>query len=147
MKNKIDRWNEKWEEVPGYNWIYEINRLWQVRSYWKNWNRENRIETEPQRLIQPRRKRLKKYGDRAEVTLFDGLKRKHYYLARIMAKVFLWLDLKDKTKQVTNIDGNFMNCKLENLKIVSVSERQKIYYSKFPYPKKWEKQGDTVAKN
>lgn len=114
-------------EIPWYEGIYEINDLGQIRSYWKNNNKENRVDPEPQRLLQPRRKHLKVYWDKAVVTLFDWLKHKHFYVWRLVAQVFMWLDPKDKKCQIIHKDWNNMNCDKRNLVIATPSERQLNY--------------------
>lgn len=128
-KRPIDWWDELWYDIPGYEWIYEINKLGQIRSYWKNNNKENRVDHEPQRLIQPWRKPHKLTGCKAEVTLFNWLKRKHFYVWRLVAQVFMWLDPKDKTKQIIHKNWNNMDCRKSNLYIWSVSERAFNYHN------------------
>lgn len=123
ISKKIDWWKYERKEIPWYEWIYEINELWQVRSYWKNWCRQNEIVDKPQRLLQPWRKKHKKTTYKAVITLFDWLKHKHFYVWRLVAWIFMWLDIKDKTKQVIHIDWNNMNCRKDNLYIWTVSDR------------------------
>jgi hypothetical protein len=126
-------------EIPWYEWIYEINDLWQIRSYWRNCQKENEIAKEPQRLLQPRRKHLKVYWDKAVVTLFDWLKHKHFYVARLVAWLFMGLDVKNKKLQVIHKDWNNMNCDKRNLYIATVSERQLNYFKHLAFNKlQWE---------
>lgn len=122
MKKKIEWGNKEYKWVPWYEWIYEVNEDWQVRSYWekKQWHCE--ISKEPQRLLSHWANRKKKLRA-AQVTLFDWEAHSHKYVSRLVAQSFMGYDVKDKTKQVIFVDWNQMNPKRENLRIATVSER------------------------
>lgn len=122
MKKKIERGNKEYKWVPWYEWIYEVNEDWQVRSYWekKQWHCE--LSKEPQRLLSHWVNRKEKTKV-AEVTLFNGDTHKHCYVSRLVAQSFMGYDVNDKTRQIIFKDWNAMNPKRENLRIATVSER------------------------
>ena len=120
----IDWWEYEYKEIPWFEWCYEINELWHIRSYWKRNNRGSELKPEPQRYIKPRIKYNGKNKHKfASVTLFNWLTHKHFYVARLVAQLFMWYDIKDKSKQICHIDWNGMNCAKSNLYIWTVSER------------------------
>lgn len=132
MKHIYDRGDKPWTDIPWREGIYQLNELWQIRSFWKRGNRWHEIVSEPQTLIQPWKKRLKKYWPKAEVTLFDWFKHKHYYLSRLMAMTYMWLNINDKTKNVIHKDSNWMNCRLDNL-VIATPSRRVIQYMNSKY--------------
>lgn len=123
MKKKIDRGEKPWTDIPWREGYYQINEDGQIRSFWKRCHWWSELSAEPQIYIQPWRKHMKRYWPSAEITLYNWLKRKHYYLARIMAMTYMWLDINDKTKNVIHKDSDWMNCRLSNLEITSASWR------------------------
>lgn len=134
MKHKIDRGDKPRVDIPWREGIYQINEDGQVRSFWKIWQSSNELAKDPQRLLQPSRKRLKKYWPRAEVTFYNWLHKKRYYVARLVAELFMWLDPKNKAIQVINKDWDWMNCRKDNLELSSVQNRQ-LRYTNYKYKK------------
>lgn len=122
------QWQGKdWRDVVWYEWIYEINELWQVRSYWKNSNRENSIASEPQKCLKQSGYTSKKGAPmRATVQLYNWLKIRKFKVARLMARAFLWMTKEQYENircQVIHLNWDQMDCRLENLKISNPSER------------------------
>ena len=122
MKKKIERGDKEYRWVPWYEWIYEVNEDWQIRSYWKKKRWYCELSKEPQRLLSHWVNRKKKLNA-AQVTLFDWDTRTHKYVSRLVAQSFMGYDVNDKTKQVIFVDWNAMNPKKENLRIATISER------------------------
>lgn len=122
MKKKIERGDKEYKWVPWYEWIYEVNEDWQIRSYWKKKRWCYELSKEPQRLLSHWVNRKKKLRV-AQVTLFDWDTHTHKYVSRLVAQSFMGYDVNDKTKQVIFVDWNAMNPKKENLRIATISER------------------------
>ncbi len=57
------------------------------------------------------------------VTLYDWMKKHKFYVSRLVAHLFMWYDLNDKTKQIIFKDWNPRNCDVKNLQIWTISER------------------------
>ena len=136
MKKIPDWWYKKRIPIKWYEWIYDINEDGQIRTYRKIGNCKNKIDEFPLRYIKPRKKiwRWSAVNPQptAAVTLYDTKRgRKKFYVARLVAYHFMWMtddELRDKTVQVIHLDWDMMNCKKENLKLATVSERAKNYF-------------------
>lgn len=113
----------KW--IPWFEWYYDINKNWKIRSYWKRGNRWAILKDKPQTLINPRFKTDKKRKEKpvAAVTLYNWIRKQKFYVARLVAQLFMWYNPIDKTKQIIFRDWNWLNCKMDNLYIWTVSER------------------------
>lgn len=127
-KTPITDWQWKdWRDVKWYEWIYEINELGQVRSYRKIGNRENTIVDYPIRYVKQSGYAPKKGAPmRATVQLYNWLKTKKFRVARLMARAFLWMteeQYNDRKVEVIHLNSDQMDCRLENLRITTPSER------------------------
>lgn len=132
-KPPITDWQWKdWRDIKWYEWIYEINELGQVRSYWKIWNKENTIVNYPIRYVKQSGYKPHKYAwDRATVCLYNWLKAKKFRVARLMARAFLWMteeQYNNRWYEVIHINWDAMDCRLENLKVTNPSERGLNYH-------------------
>lgn len=122
----IDWWEHEYVDIPWFEWCYDINELWQIRTYWKRTNKWATLTKEPQGFIKPRTKWSKRRDIQfAAVTLYNWLTntKKKFYVWRLVAKLFMGYDMDDKSKQICHIDWNGMNCAKSNLYIWTVSER------------------------
>ena len=127
-KPPITEWQGKdWRDIKWYEWIYEINELWQIRSYWKIGNRENSIVDYPIRYVKMSWYSSHKWAPmRATVCLYDWMIHKKYRVARLMARAFLWMteaQYNDRKVEVIHLNSDQMDCRLENLRITTPSER------------------------
>lgn len=64
----------------------------------------------------------------------------NHYIHRLVAAAFLGLDLTDKTMQVDHINHNTLDNRLENLRVLTISENQsskKIHKPIIKYKNKW----------
>lgn len=121
----LKKWQNMFKRIPGYEWYYDINEEGKIRSYWKIWNRDNKLSDEPQSLIKPRVKKSKSSWEKEfpAVTLYNWIRKQKFYPSRLVAQLFMWYNPTDKTKQIIFIDWNPMNYCKANLYIWSVSER------------------------
>lgn len=127
-KPPITNWQGKdWRDIKWYEWIYEINELGQVRSYRKIGNRENSIVDYPIRYVKQSWYRAYKWAPiRATVMLYNWMTHKKFRTARLMARAFLWMtetQYNDRRIEVIHLNSDQMDCKLENLRITTPSER------------------------
>lgn len=132
-KPPITNWQWKdWRDVKWYEGIYEINELWQIRSYWKIWNRENKIVDYPTRYIKQSWYRPNKTSPmRATVQLYNWVAHKKYRTGRLMARAFLWMteeQYNDRHYEVIHLNWDPMDCRLENIKISDPSWRMFNYF-------------------
>lgn len=109
-------------DIKWYEGIYEINRLWEIRSYWKRIGQRSNIVEENPKII---KWRTKPQGERKYLmqTLFtqDWIS-KHYKTARLVAQTFLWIDWNNASICVTYKDGDYKNCAVNNLKVCEKKE-------------------------
>lgn len=99
--------NEIWKSIPGFNGIYEISNLGEVKSL--KFGKEKILKT------------YESNGYRKIDFRINKQKRK-YYIHRLVACAFLNLDLDNETSIVNHIDGNKTNNNLNNLEIVTTAE-------------------------
>lgn len=127
-----ERQGKDWRDIKWYEWIYEINELWQIRSYWKIGNRENSIVDYPIRYVKMSWYCSHKWAPmRATVMLYNWTINKKYRVARLMAKAFLWMSdaqYNDRRVEVIHLNWDQMDCRLENLKVTNPSERMINYF-------------------
>ena len=119
---------EERREIKWYEWIYEINQLWQVQSYRKIGQRENSMGKEP-RLIQWRVKK-QKCASYLQHTLYkqswEGKYKKHFKTSRLMAQAFFNVNIDDHKIFITYKDWNYKNCSLKNIVIANAKEVHKL---------------------
>lgn len=122
-----ERQGKDWRDVKWYEWIYEINELGQVRSYWKIWQRENSIGNKPIRYLKQSWYVAHKWAPmRATVMLYNWMTHKKFRTARLVARAFLWMSeaqYNDRRIEVIHLNSDQMDCRLENLRITTPSER------------------------
>lgn len=110
--------------VPWFEWYYKINKHWRIISYRKRCQKWSKLMEEPQWYVKPRIKRSKSSKkDFLAVTLYDWIKKKKFYVSRLVAHLFMWYDLNDKSKQIIFKDWDPTNCDITNLHLWTVSER------------------------
>ena len=137
MQKIPDWWDKERVPIKWYEWIYDINENWQVRTYWKIGNCKNKVNESPLRYIRPWEKYAKWTSINARpsamVTLYDEKKWKRtFYLSRLVAVHFNLMteeQFNDKNIQVIHKDSNMMNAKKDNLYIWTASERHINYLS------------------
>lgn len=118
--------SSKWyKPIPWFEWYYVINQHWKIISFWKKSQKWAVLTTKPQTFIKPWIKTSKNSSKKkfAAVTLYDWLNKKKFYVARLVAHLFMWYDLNDKTKQILFKDWNPQNCDVNNLQIWTISDR------------------------
>ena len=112
-----------YEWIPGFEWYYKINKHWKIISYRRRNNKWAVLSEDPQVFIKPWIKTSKSSKKEfLAVTLYNWLVRQKFYVSRLVAKIFMWYDEKDKTKQIIFKDNNPLNCDIKNLKIWTISE-------------------------
>lgn len=109
--------SEIWKDIKGYENLYQISNLGNVRSLSfgaKNIQRSNKIK-----LLKPSRNNCGYY----KVQLYNKGTSKMFYVHRLVADAFIpKIEGKD---QVNHIDGNKANNIMDNLEWCSASDNQK----------------------
>lgn len=113
---------EIWIDVRGYDGIYEISNMGRVKSIGRYVNSHNGSQkwVKDKILKQNHTKEL-------NVKLSVNNTPKTHNVATLVAEAFL--KPKQKGEVVTQVDKDYKNCKLSNLKICSVSESKRLDYS------------------
>ena len=101
---------EVWRDVVGFE-DYEISNT-------------GRIRTKPKEL----KPKISKQG-LLEISLCNNNKRHGKMLGRLVCEAFLEREL-TKDDVVVYLDGDKTNCSIDNLKVISRSEREKMAYEK-----------------
>lgn len=119
-----DKEQEIWKDIPGFEGIYQISNLGNVR-------RMERMVQGPLSMIKLSQRKVKpcKSSGYYQVMLCNNT-RENYHIHKLLAFTFLNLDIKDKTKVVNHIDGSRDNNKLSNLEIISQRENTSHYFTK-----------------
>ena len=111
---------ESWKPIEWYEWIYDINELWQVRTYRRkgaNWN-PSHLEQEPVCYKLPI-----KFCGRWKRAPYSGIELrdefdcyKKYSVWRLVAYHFIWwFKYKDYDILIEHRDWNYMNNCVDNL--------------------------------
>ena len=138
MKPIPDWWEKEWKPVKGFEGYYDINEDGQIRTYWKIGQKENSLSEIPLRYLNISKSRRKKWANPlARVHLYNWLIKKGFKLSRLVASHFMGLTdemAKDRSVEVIHLNWNMMDCRKENLKITTSSERALNYHKN---KKKW----------
>lgn len=86
-----------WRDIPWYEWLYMVSNTWGIKSIRRNI------------ILSPSCNRYKIY------ILSNNWKKKYVKWHRIVAQVFLWLDIKDSNTLVCHKDDNPLNNNVDNL--------------------------------
>lgn len=97
---------EIWEDILWYEWLYQVSNLWNVKSlpkkwsWWHNWKiLKNNISWSWRKIVMLRKNNLWKM----------------FYLHRLVAQAFLWLDINNPKILVCHKDDNPLNNNIKNL--------------------------------
>lgn len=117
--NKSVETNEIWKDILGYEEIYQVSNLGQVKSKDRNIKRvTGQIERKKGRILKPI-----KLGRYLGVQLCKNTKMKSCYIHRLVAEAFI--ENTENKGQVNHIDGDKENNKRDNLEWVTQSENNK----------------------
>jgi len=95
---------EIWKDIPWYEWKYQASNYWNVKNILTN------------HILSKRRKNYNKpINDRYFVTLWSHKNAKNYTISRLVASIFLWLDINNKNICVCHKDDNPFNDFVDNL--------------------------------
>lgn len=119
---------EIWKDIPGFENVYQVSNLGNVRSvdrfiFYANPNGKNKGKSVKGCLLT----RRKSFGKYFSVNLSTtGKGKKSYFVHRLVAKTFIPNPL--NLEQVNHIDGNIYNNKAENLEWVTMSQNIRHAY-------------------
>ena len=121
---------EIWKEIKGYEGIYEVSNLGQVRSSFGKTTEVTRLNkkvvlTWKQRIIKPRINN----ANCVLINLFKNKIKRSFNVGRLVAYTFYNQDYNDLSKTVNHIDGNRLNNKLENLEIINLKDNIRHAFS------------------
>jgi hypothetical protein len=126
---------EIWKEIKGYEGIYEVSNLGNVRTVVGKTTQSVRhgLRTWKQRNLKFKGHNPKT-GNR--VSLWKDKKIKDYLVCRLVAYTFYNQDYNNHSKTVNHIDGNRFNNNLENLEIVTHKENNRHAFANNLMPTK-----------
>jgi len=98
---------KQWKDISWYEWLYQINYLGEVKSL-------SRFNAVKERILKPWVcwKEGNKYH---RVSLTRDFKPKFYWVHRLVAQAFLWLDIHNRKILVCHKDDNSLNNTIDNL--------------------------------
>jgi hypothetical protein len=106
--------NEIWKDITWYEWKYQVSNLWNLKSLWRI--REYYLKWKKIKYLQPLKiLKLNDFNWYKSIELSKTKRRNKYYVHRLVAQAFLWLDISDKKTLVCHKDDNRKNNKVENL--------------------------------
>lgn len=106
---------EIWKDIPWYEWLYQVSNLWIIKFLW--WFKKNHSKN-----IWMRDRILSLNNNGKYWHKFVRLKWKKYYVHRLVAQSFLWLNITDTKTFVCHKDDNPSNNALDNLFLWSCKE-------------------------
>lgn len=100
---------EIWKDIVWYEWHYQVSNLWRVKSLprLRYWSINYKIKEKYIKLIDSNWYKLAR--------LFINNKSTLYRVNRLVAQVFLWLDINDDRMFVCHKDDNPSNNRVDNL--------------------------------
>lgn len=117
---------EIWKDIPWYEWLYQVSNKWNVKSLFLNrW------------FLLKYKNPHKKW---AYVSLSKNGSPKTILVSRLVASMFLWLDISNRKMCVCHIDDDPTNNNVTNLFLWTQQENMddKVL-KKRQYRPKWEK--------
>jgi len=113
------------KDIKGYEWLYKISNLGNVKSFL---NKNEKILT-------------KRYTTDwyYQCVLYKKKKRKNYWVHRLVAQAFLWLNINDKTIFVCHKDDNPKNNKIDNLFLGTSKDNAQDCVNKWRHCHQWKK--------
>ena len=122
-KSLIDIEHEEWIDVIGYDGIYAVSNLGRVKGLERVIERENNRPLNLREKIKSQQFSLKnKKKSALKVALCTDSKLKYYSVSRLVFFSFNFNVKNLPEYYIMHIDGNWMNNKLDNLKIAELSE-------------------------
>jgi hypothetical protein len=106
---------EIWKDIPGYEGIYQVSNLGNVKSL--NYNR-----TKKEKLLKPSISKKRMY---LSVTLCKNKKLYYYSVHQLVAMAFLNHIPNGNIIEVDHIDENKLNNKLNNLQLLTSEQNTK----------------------
>lgn len=119
---------EEWRDVPGFEGFYQVSNLGRVKSLPRRCSVHGitrRSVTHDETWL--RSSKILKYiysnNSAVIVHLHDKDNKRHDYPVKVLvAMVFLTNGQKPRTQDVKLIDGDRMNCHLDNIQLVKVDD-------------------------
>lgn len=117
---------EIWKDIVWYEWLYQVNNLWVVRSFhFQRW---------------PGEKIMKPYKEKLWYLYINFSKRwkyKRYYIHRLVWQAFLWLDINNPKISVCHKDDNPWNNNKNNLFLWTHKQNLEDMATKWRSPHQW----------
>ena len=125
---------EEWRDIPGYEGIYEVSTLGQIRSKDGKTTRSARhgVRHWRQRILKQKVCRNKKGRYDARVDLWKDGKPKSFLVSRLVAMT--WVDGYSPELTVNHRDGNPLNNKADNLEWLTLAANIKQGFEDGLYP-------------
>lgn len=95
---------EQWKNIKGYSWLYQVSNEWRIKSLWNSKKKKEKIL------------KLQKMKDlRLKVLLYKNNTPKRFFIHRLVAQAFLWLNINDNKTVVCHKDDDPTNNFVTNL--------------------------------
>lgn len=123
---------EIWEDVRGYEGVYQVSNLGRIRSLDRYVIRSNGVsEFKKGKIIHIQ---FNSKSGRPEVSLYKDGKRRCVKVYRLVAECFVTNDEPSVKTCVNHLDGNIKNCHANNLEWVDYSTNLKHSYDVLKRP-------------
>lgn len=118
--------NELWKPVVGYEGIYEVSNMGNVRTVEGKTTSSKRFEKRvwKQRVMRQKIVKNKRGRSDARIDLWKGKEHKTFLVARLVA--FAWCNGYQDGYTVNHINGNSLDNRAENLEWVTKAENIKL---------------------